>query len=77
MDIDPSRPAPPTLSAGDEPFTLDEVRGHVDDLLRQFADHPGVDLLGVVAAMLAETVCTCQPADTGHRALVIHLPRTR
>lgn len=63
------------IGPDDRPFTVAEVRGHVADLIREFEGKPGVELLGVVAAMLAQTRCVCAPA-TSHEATVVALPLT-
>lgn len=46
------------------PSTLDEIR--------EYDGEPGVELLGLAAAMLANTRCVCAP-ETSHRAEVITL----
>ena len=72
-----STPAPDSAVArigpDDRPFTLDEVRANVAVLIREFDGDPGVELLNVVAAMLAQTHCTCAPV-TGPGATVTALP---
>ena len=52
-----------------------DVRGEVNDLIHEFEGDPGVELLNVVAAMLAQTHCTCAPV-TGPSATVTALPTT-
>lgn len=63
------------ISPDDRPFTLPEVRAHVDDLVREFVGEPGAELLGVVAAMLANTRCVCAPHDSGNADVIPLVPQ--
>lgn len=58
---------------GTNPFTLEEVRDNVADLIVAFQDEPGVELLGFVAAMLNNTRCHCQYTPS-RNATVLQLP---
>ncbi|MGI5507380.1 hypothetical protein [Lentzea sp. CA-135723] len=69
----------PHLDVGPDnrPFTLPEVQAGVADLIEQFAGEPGIELLGFVATMLANTRCTCADVDTGNADVIPFAPRTR
>lgn len=61
------------IGPDNRPFTVEEIRGHVTDLIREYQGQPGVELLGVVAGMLEHVQCTCGPIDTGRLAAVLPL----
>ncbi len=51
------------VAASTAPFTLDETRDLVAELLQHYADKPDVvGALGLVAGALASVECRCQPA---------------
>jgi hypothetical protein len=66
----------PRIEPADQPFTVAEVREHVAELLKAYAGEPGVELLGLVAGMLENTRCSCEPATVGE-ATVLQLPTSR
>lgn len=69
----PSESAVARIGPDDRPFTLAEVQENVAVLIREFEGDPGVNLLNIVAAMLAQTHCTCAPVP-GPGATVTALP---
>ena len=64
----------PRIGPSNAPFTVAEVREHVAELLTHFAGEPGIELVGLIAGMLEQTRCHCQPHATGHSAAVLALP---
>ncbi|GAA0645605.1 hypothetical protein GCM10010174_80760 [Kutzneria viridogrisea] len=68
----------PRIGPGDQPPTTDEVLAVIDQLLEADREDPGQltvqGVLGIVRTMAAAVPCSCQPADTGYRAPVLHLP---
>lgn len=58
------------IGPDNRPFTLPEVRVNVAELIEQFAGDPGVELLGFIAAMLANTRCVCAADDNGNADVI-------